>query len=170
MTDTLLPISVICLIAGLLLWWLARAQRRRSGMPGGRVRYSDTAGDGPPVLFSSRLGLSGRPDYLVERGRHLIPVEVKSGRAPEQPHLSHVLQVIAYCLLVEDAMGRRPPYGIIRYADESFQVKNESTWHREVASVLEEMRWQLKQGDPPAGAEDDRRCRRCGYREVCEIE
>ena len=169
MIDVLLPISLICLLAGLLLWALARAARRRSGLPRGAIRYSDTGEGRPPVLFSERLGLSGRPDYLVERGRHLIPVEVKSARAPARPYRSHLLQLIAYCLLVEDEYGRRPPYGLIRYADRHFRIQNETKWRREVVEMLDEMRGQLEQSDAPAELEDDPRCRRCAYRDACEM-
>jgi len=167
MSDVLLALCVVCLVAGLLLWTMVRRQRRRSGLPQGSIRYSDTGGTRPPVLYSERLGLSGRPDYLVERGRHLIPVEVKSTRAPAQPHASHVVQAMAYCLLVEEATGRRPPYAIIRYADRSFQVKNEAHARREVVETLQEMRLQLAQLDAPAGTDDARRCRHCSYRAAC---
>jgi CRISPR-associated exonuclease Cas4 len=168
MIDALLPISLICVVAGLLLWALARAARRRGGLPQGEIRYSDTGEIQPPALFSQRLGLSGRPDYLVKRGRHLIPVEVKSGRAPARPYHGHLLQLIAYCLLVEDAYGRRPPYGIIRYADKTFRVQNEGKWRRDVLEMVDEMRRRLRESDAPAKLVDDRRCRRCNFRDACE--
>ena len=74
-------------------------------------------------MFSRSFHLSGRPDYLVQQGRDLIPVEVKSGRAPRDgPYSSHILQLAAYCLLVEEAYDRRPPYGLLLYADAADQT------------------------------------------------
>jgi hypothetical protein len=58
------------LILGLLLLWLARRGRARSGLPQGRVIYSDTGGwdrlERP--LFSREHQLTGKPDYLVADG------------------------------------------------------------------------------------------------------
>ncbi|MCZ7546238.1 MAG: PD-(D/E)XK nuclease family protein [Anaerolineae bacterium] len=111
------------LLLGAFLLMLARAGRRASGLPEGQVVYRDTGvGKQEQPLFSRRHRLSGRPDYLLHREGRLIPVEVKSGRGPEKPYKSHILQLAAYCLLVEDVYGRRPPYGIIRYADCVFEV------------------------------------------------
>jgi hypothetical protein len=73
-------------------------------------------------LFARTYQLTGKPDYLVAEGSRLVPVEVKSGRAPEQPYPSHVLQLAAYCLLVEDCYDRRPSRGIIQYTDRAFEV------------------------------------------------
>ena len=53
-------------------------------------------------LYASGANLAGKPDYLVRRWRYVLPVEVKSGPAPAEPYRSHVLQLAAYCLLVEE--------------------------------------------------------------------
>ena len=167
-SDILLPISVLCLLAGLLLWWLARAGRRRSGLPAGRVRYSDTGGEKPQVLFSSRLGLSGRPDYLVERGRHLIPVEVKSGPAPPEPYRSHVLQLAAYCLIVDEVHGRRPPYGLIHYDNRTFAVNYTPELKDELLDTIEWMREDMRDGQADRNHNDPARCRSCSMAEFCD--
>ena len=95
------PILCVFLLAsGLVLLSVARRRRVPSGIPRGRVVYTDTGGwkrlDRP--LFSRESLLTGRPDYLVAAGADIVPVEVKSGRSPAQPYLSHVLQLAAYCL------------------------------------------------------------------------
>src|SRR5215210_3724525 len=104
MNGGLLPLvaGVLLIGAALLLAWASRL-RRSTGLPGGRVLLSDTGVEqrGRP-LYSARYGLAGTPDYLVETPHGLVPLEVKPGRTDPEPHQSHLLQVLAYCLLVEE--------------------------------------------------------------------
>src|SRR6185503_21030995 len=98
----------------LLFWFLSRKTAEASGLPQGRVVYVDTGAWGrlEKPLFSQRLQLTGKPDYLVRDGEKVVPVEVKSGRAPaDGPYESHVFQLAAYCALVTEAYGHRPAYG-----------------------------------------------------------
>ncbi len=67
-------------------------------------------------LFSARYRLTGKPDYIVEQRGCLIPVEVKTGYH-EKPEEHHVMQLIAYCQLVEDSYHKFTPYGILVYYD-----------------------------------------------------
>jgi CRISPR-associated exonuclease Cas4 len=161
---------LVLLILGLLLLWLARRGRVRSGLPQGRVVAADV-GDWQRLdrpLFSRQHQLTGRPDYVVADGADLIPVEVKSGRAPAHPYASHVLQLAAYCLLVAQTSGRRPPYGILRYADQTFEIPYTDDLEEELLEVLASMRDDLEDRDAPRNHDDARRCAACGYREHCE--
>jgi len=159
-------------LGGLGLWLLlrARAARRETGLPAGRVTYVDTGAwercERP--LFSNRYRLTGRPDYLVRSREGLIPVEVKSGRAPQQPYLSHVLQLAAYCLLVEEQEARRPPHGILKYQDRTFEIDYTSALRDELLHVLADMRRALEARDVDRSHEEAARCRGCGYRHRCE--
>jgi len=159
----------ILLALGLLLLNLSRRERARSGLPQGRVVYTDTGGWGrlERPLFSHALRLTGKPDYLVADGADVIPVEVKSRRAPAQPYPSHTLQLAAYCLLVEECYGRRPPYGIVKYADHAFEVDYTPELEDELLATLEDMRADLAAGDATRNHDEPRRCRACGYREQC---
>ncbi len=166
----MLALALLLLLVGAVLLWLARRLRARSGLPAGRVVAADVGPwrrlDRP--LFSRRHGLTGRPDYVVADGADLIPVEVKSARAPARPYASHVLQLAAYCLLVTETSGRRPPYGILRYADRTFQIPYTQELEEQLLEILEAMREDLAAGDAPRRHQDPRRCAACGYREVCE--
>jgi CRISPR-associated exonuclease Cas4 len=166
----MVALILLLLLVGAVLLWLARRLRARSGLPAGRVVAADVGPwrrlDRP--LFSRRHGLTGRPDYVVADGADLIPVEVKSARAPARPYASHVLQLAAYCLLVAETSGRRPPYGILRYADRTFPIPYTRELEEQLLEVLEAMREDLAAGDAPRRHQDPRRCAACGYREVCE--
>ena len=157
------------LALGLLLLWLAQRGRAHSGLPQGRVIYTDTGGwnrlERP--LFSQEFLLTGKPDYLVADGADVIPVEVKSSRAPTQPYLSHILQLAAYCLLVEECYRRRPPYGIIKYADHAFEIDYTKELENELLATLDDMRDDLDDDYAPRNHDDPTRCQSCGYHQHC---
>jgi CRISPR-associated exonuclease Cas4 len=165
-----LALFFVLLILGLALLWLARRTRTRTGLPQGRILAADVGSwqrlDRP--LFSRRYRLTGRPDYVVADGPDLIPVEVKSARAPARPYKSHLLQLAAYCLLVAETSGRRPLHGILRYADRTFEVPYTRELEEELLAVLEAMRGDLAAGDAPRNHDEPRRCAACGYRERCK--
>jgi CRISPR-associated exonuclease Cas4 len=158
------------LVAVILLWQSGRA-RRAAGLPGGRVIYTDTRSWGSKLekpLYDPALGLTGKPDYLVEHNGRTIPVEVKSGRAPQAPYDSHIYQLASYCLLVEKTMGTRPPYGIIHYEDRDFAIDYTQELEFALLDVLAEMRRDERRGDVARSHESAARCARCGFRHVCE--
>ncbi len=158
----------ILVLAG-LLWWRARAARGTLGLPRGRVIYADTGGweRGAP-LYASRYGLSGRPDYLLRLGRQTIPVEVKPGRRAAQPYEADVLQLAAYCLLVEETTGCRPSYGLLRYKEQTFQIPYDQRVRAQLLAALAAMRRDLACRDVHRSHEEPQRCRFCGYRGHCE--
>ena len=166
----LLAAGILLCILGLWLLVRSRIALRETGMPAGRVVYVDT-GDWKRCkrpLFSSQHRLVGRPDYLVDTRQGLIPVEVKSGRAPSMPYQGHVLQLGAYCLLVEEQQGREPPYGIVKYDDRAFEIDFSPALRAELFQTLELMRRDLRSTDVERSHEEPARCRRCGYRNRCE--
>ncbi len=112
--------------------------------------------------------MTGKPDYLVEHGGQVIPVEVKSGRAPEAPYDSHIFQLAAYCLLVQRSLGKRPPYGIIHYQDRDFAVDYTPELETALLELLADMRRDEWRGEAFRSHESPARCLRCGFRHVCD--
>ena len=90
-------------------------------------------------LYDADTHLTGKPDYLVDDHGKIIPVEVKSGWAPPEPHPGHIYQLLAYCLLVERTYEKRPPYGILRYKNRSFTIDYTPEAERELLALLDEM-------------------------------
>lgn len=168
--SPMLYIGLILLLLGLFLLWRASRQRRAAGLPSGRLIYTDTHGWGrvEQPLTAAELGLTGKPDYLVQAGGQIIPVEVKSGRAPAAPYDSHIFQLAAYCLLVEKTYGRRPPYGIIHYSSRDFAVDYTRELEAALLDRLAEIRRDESRRDVPRSHEQPTRCRRCGFRGVCD--
>ena len=134
--------ALFLFILAILLLWLSSRQRKQAGLPGGRIIYTDTRawGEVEKPLYDAQLGLAGKPDYLVEQNGQIIPVEVKSGRAPDAPYDSHIYQIAAYCLLVQRGMGKRPPYGILHYSDRDFAVDYTPELENNLLDILAEMR------------------------------
>ncbi|MEJ2211450.1 MAG: Dna2/Cas4 domain-containing protein [Anaerolineae bacterium] len=160
------------LLGGLGLWLLVRSARgrREAGLPAGRVTYADMGAwqRTERSLFSPEHRLTGRPDYLVQSRRGVIPVEVKSGAAPPQPHEGHVLQLAAYCLLVEEQEGRAPPYGIIKYADRAFEIDYTAGLRARLLETLDDLRDDLTRRDVPRSHDEAARCAACSYRGRCD--
>jgi CRISPR-associated exonuclease Cas4 len=162
--------GLLILLVAFLLFFISGRQRRATGLPSGRVIYTDTRAWGKveKPLFDKDLGLTGKPDYLIEQHGKIIPVEVKTGRTPESPYDSHIFQVAVYCLLVQRLYGKRPSYGIIHYPGRDFAVDYTADLENALLDLLAEMRIQEQRSEVARSHEDEQRCRRCGFREVCD--
>jgi CRISPR-associated exonuclease Cas4 len=148
----------------------ASTLRKKSGLPSGAVIYSDSGTwfEQAETLFDNQFQLAGKPDYLVEqKDGSIIPVEVKSGKAPQEPHEGHILQLAAYCLLVEKNYGQRPTHGIIQYKDKAFAVDYTQDLEEDLLDVIADMRSDLFRNNVSRSHEDWRRCSRCGLRKDC---
>jgi CRISPR-associated exonuclease Cas4 len=163
-------IALLLILSGVLIFWLGRRSQSEAGLPTGRVIYSDTRGwqSLEKPLFSHLQRLTGKPDYLVQQGREIVPVEVKSAHAPSDgPRRSHVLQLAAYCLLVEETYRQKPKYGIVKYADRMFAVDYTDALRFELLDVIAAMRDDLARGAAERSHDEAARCAHCGYRHAC---
>jgi CRISPR-associated exonuclease Cas4 len=162
-------IAALLLLLALALMVAAWALRRRSGLPWARVVYDDVGRrELSRPLYAPRYGLTGKPDYLIERAGALLPVEVKPTRRAARPYASDLMQLAAYCLLIEETTGRAPPYGLLRYAEATFRIDYSPVLRDELLDILDAMRDDLKEADRDRDHDDPRRCRACGFFAVCE--
>lgn len=176
---------VILLIVALVSHAAARRAARQGGLPSGELLYSDT---GYPVgrigeiekdrqgvrqekpLISRPYGLVGKPDYLVLTDEGIVPIEVKSTRCPAggRAYDSHIMQLAAYCLLVEDVIEENVPYGIIRYADCEVTLDYTPELRDELLALLEEIREARVAEDVHRSHDEARRCKGCSMLESCD--
>ena len=166
-----LPILALALIMiAFIFFWQSGRQRQAAGLPGGRVIYTDTRGWGKleKPLYYAALDLTGKPDYLIQKEGQIIPVEVKSGKAPDAPYDSHIYQLAAYCLLVEKTYAKRPPYGIIHYENRDFAIDYTRELESALIELIADMREDDVRGNIARSHEQTSRCRGCGYRNTCE--
>jgi CRISPR-associated exonuclease Cas4 len=131
----------------------------------GKIEYIDL--DDAKAFKSEKYGLIGRPDYVIKLGDKLIPVEEKKGRTPQGPLFSHILQVAAYCLLVEEADKKAPPYGLLKYPEQEHQIEYNADMKKVVLEKLAEMKKAAVSGDVHRNHNRPGKCRFCSRREVC---
>lgn len=165
-----LSLALLVLALAAALFFRSRQLHRQSGLPVGRVIYTDTGAWHPNVesLYAQDLRLVGKPDYLVQQhDGEIIPVELKSGRAPAEPWEGHVMQLAVYCLLVEETFGIRPSYGIIQYSDRAFAIDYTADLEDELLYLLDEMRVALGEEEVDRDHNDWRRCARCSLNQKC---
>ena len=106
---------------------------------------------------------------MVKHGQQTIPIEVKSASAPgDGPRRSHLLQLAAYCLLIEEHYQHRPEYGIIKYADQAFEIDYTPALETALLDTLGAMRANLTEGEATRSHDEPGRCMHCGYRHACD--
>lgn len=160
--DLLGLVGLLLLVLGIAV---AASARRSAHL--GRLRAVDAVGHPAPVLRAPRWKLAGRPDMVREAADGtLFPVELKSGPAPRRgPPRSHRVQVEAYCLLLEEATGRSPPFGVLRYGDgEEFRVP----WGARERAELWALRRELDRPYDGRATPSAGRCGRCRWRGACD--
>lgn len=157
-------------VAAVWLMLSNRELRRSIDLPDGDVfyrdRYDEQYGDGN-TLYDAEFGLVGRPDYIFNDNGSLVPVEIKSSKAPNTPYPSHIFQVAAYCWLVETVYQVRPTHGIIQYSDQSFDVPYDETLKSDLIDVVNAMREDLYSENVPRSHNIPAKCRPCGVRDYC---
>lgn len=167
----LLLLALLLVLTALYLYVDGRSAQHVAPMPPGDVIYSDTGAwrrQSEPLRADS-LGLVGRPDYLVQQpDGQIVPVELKSGAAPSRPYLSHVMQLAAYCLLVEENYGIRPTHGILQYDDQAFEVDYTDDLENDLLDTLAAMREGFFSADVERSHERPAFCRACTVREFCD--
>lgn len=131
----------------------------------GKIEYIDV--DESKVFKSEKHGLSGRPDYIIKVEAGLIPVEEKKGRTPRGPLFSHILQVAAYCLLIEEVTGKPPPYGLLKYPEHEHEIEYNGDLKKVLLEKLGEMRRLMETEDAHRNHNRPGKCLSCSRREVC---
>jgi CRISPR-associated exonuclease Cas4 len=167
-----MTLGTVALIAGvlgigILAWVLQRFLAARRGRRYGTLRSVDLASRPGPTLRSERWRLVGRPDELRERrDGSWIPVEVKSRHTPARgPLASHVAQIAAYCLLVEETSGLAPEFGVLEYSDGGeFQIP----WNDRTREWLWSLRLEMDRPYDGRNNASPSRCRNCRWREGCD--
>jgi CRISPR-associated exonuclease Cas4 len=182
LTTLLLSIGLGLLLAALALIILLLNERRRRrhrlleerhkalGLPPGELVYEDADGQGEP-LTSDSYPLVGKPDYVVQipDGRP-VPIELKPNvRDTMVPYSNHVIQIAAYCLILEDYFEQAPTHGILRYADREFTVEYTPSLRKKVIRLLNEMAKCSETQPPPLTKQRATKCRACTFQAICPV-
>jgi CRISPR-associated exonuclease Cas4 len=85
------------------------------------------------------------------------------------PYNNHIIQVGAYCLILEDYFEQPPTHGILRYADREFTIDYTPALRRKVIKLLAEMERCSEQQPPPLARQRAAKCRACAFQPVCSV-
>ncbi len=93
-----------------------QGRRQQLGLPNEDVFYQDHHGQPMParVLHSRISGVRGKPDCLIRTPEGIIPVELKKSAHPPArggAYPNHLIQVLAYIVLVREQYGEQVPMG-----------------------------------------------------------
>jgi CRISPR-associated exonuclease Cas4 len=158
------PVALAAVGLGLAVAGVAPLRRRQGDRALGSLEAIDAGR--ARTLRSVRYRLAGRPDALRRApDGSLVPVELKHRPAPRRsPYRSHRIQLLAYCLLVEEETGRAPPFGVLRYRDRDVRLRWDRAARAELLSVLSEATAPYDGGaDPSPG-----KCAGCRWAPGCD--
>jgi len=117
-------------------------------------------------LFSEKYELAGKPDFVLEKDGKFFPLILKKSKKPKQPYFPHIMQLISYCLLLEEN-GKKVENGFIQYSDEEpFFILFDSKMKEYLLSVLNEMREAFEKGNFERTLNKNK-CEKCVHREEC---
>ena len=173
--ETIVAVGLIVGVGlGLILLFrpaITMKDRATIGVAFAKAIYSDEKGT--KLLVAPKYDLQGKPDYIFQTlfGGRYIPIEVKSGVAKEdQPHEGYLMQLVAYFLIIEEAYGKRPPYGKLVYKNKTFKVRNTVALRTELKRTLRQMRAMLKGHTDIDTEVSFIKCRNCICQQtVCEL-
>jgi len=163
-------LSAFLLALGLVLFFTATQRISEAGLPEGEIIFSDSSKWQPleKALHDPSIGLSGKPDYVIKLKNMVIPVEIKSNEISNIPYQSHILQLAAYCRLVDKHYEIRPEYGILHYPNRTFRIPYDKAIERKLLNLVSEMRSRDEQEPIQRSHESPQRCRSCGYSTRCD--
>jgi CRISPR-associated exonuclease Cas4 len=162
--------TAVLVLTAVILFAVALLLRRGSAPPvSGKLVYRDTHKRAVTAPINSHVsGLTGKPDYVYRVEMVSVPVEVKTRPAGRfGPRLSDVAQLMAYCVLLEDA-GETVFHGAIEYPDRRFPIPYGPEARRKVLEAAEAIRAGRRAGTADRNHHDAWRCRSCGVRESCD--
>ena len=138
-----------------------------------KIRYIPIKGeieyigeDREKEIVSEKYGIRGKPDYILKIDDEYIPVEEKTSDL-QSPIFPHVIQITAYCMLIEDKYGVPPPYGILKYKNAEFKIPYEKRWKEVVMQLRENMIKDMEKGVAHRNHNNPKKCARCIRREYC---
>ena len=166
----MLYIIGLLVFVGLLLLLLSSRQRRKAGLPAGRVIYSDHKqwGKFETALYDPTFNLTGKPDFILETKKGFVPVESKSGRGRQIPYDSHIFQLAAYCFLIDQTFNTRPEYGILHYPNQEIAVDYTPDLEKKLIDLIREIHSLSRRRSIDRSHRSEKRCQNCGYRNICD--
>jgi len=137
-----------------------RRKLKAYGLENGRRRFNWW-------LHSQSLGLSGRPDMIIETEDALYPVDFKYTRG--RPQKNHMFQLAGYALILEESEGRPVEKGFIYLIPQKDAVVSEITREKkqECLQILDQIRDMVENEKFPDPPSTRAKCVDCEYQNYC---
>lgn len=118
--------------------------------------------------LSESQGLAGRPDAVIIENGFPIPVERKP--LARKIRDRYVAQLLVYLRLIEEAEGKKPPYGYLVLGPSCRKVKIENSPARQawLQERLDQMR-AILEGGPCVPVPQRQKCEKCDVRKHCKF-
>lgn len=167
-------IVLVAAACGIAAVAVIHRHRVRRGSSPAVIVASDTRA-GPPVVMlrDPRLGLRGKPDYVLrvmERGRpRLVALELKAMRRSGRVLESDAVQVAAYALLLQATYGAAAaPFGYLRLASGTVRIDLTPELRRRVEAIVRAIRRDRRAPVVHRSHGIGARCAGCAVRAECD--
>ncbi len=121
-------------------------------------------------IKSRKLELSGIIDQVEIYKKGLVPIELKTGKAPkEDAWPGHKIQLTAYALLLEDLYKTQIKEGFIYYieSNEKRHIALNPFMKQEIGEIKNKLKSLLISKKPPHITSNSKKCEICGLRDTC---
>jgi len=116
------------------------------------------------------LGITGKVDQVLVYPDSVVPIEIKSGRAPKEGAWeNHKIQLAAYALLLENTFKVSIPAGYVKYIDEnaSRRIEINAFLKDQVKELIKNVYALLKSKKLPKKCDNLNKCEKCGLKNIC---
>jgi hypothetical protein len=174
----LILLAIVAALVAAIIPLVLALLRRRTGFVfsadgDSAVIASDVGTQAPIFLRDPRLGICGKPDYVLETqvgGRSLlVPVEVKPTRRSQRLYDTDRVQIGAYLIALRGTFpDRAARVGHVRYARQTFDVQLTPELEREVKQIAAAVRRGRSAPVMHRSHSIPARCRACPVRQSCD--
>lgn len=118
-------------------------------------------------LSSPARGLTGIIDMALRDGNYYYPVEFKHSR--RDYFINHKMQLVAYAVLLEDALGAVVPFGFIHnsWSGRTYKIDFTGALRSELDVALNAIRQMIQTERLPEPTPQRAKCADCEFRNWC---
>ncbi|MBD3304672.1 CRISPR-associated protein Cas4 [Candidatus Woesearchaeota archaeon] len=124
-------------------------------------------------ITAEGVGISGKVDQVLVYPGSVVPIEIKSGRAPKEGAWdNHKVQLAAYALLLENVFKISIPAGFVKYVDENAfrRIEINAFLKDQVKDMIKRVNDLLKSRQLPKKVTNIKKCEKCGLKNICYSE
>lgn len=121
-------------------------------------------------IFAEDLGISGKVDQVLVYPDCVVPIELKSGKAPKEGAWeNHKVQLAAYALLLESVFKVSIGAGYVKYIDEgiSRRIEINAFLKDQVRELIASVNGLLQSRSLPGKCGNVNKCEKCGLKKIC---